>query len=158
MRLLTREDFIQPRARLVEPIDVPELGGRVYIRELEASEKADWELKWVNWKEVNGGDMCPDFEPFFAVFVLCDKEGKTILTVNDVPMLRKLPGPAMIRIWRKARTLNNLVDEEIERAAKNSANAPASSGGSASPHFGDAPSGKPCNGGQESSNSGEPTG
>lgn len=119
---ITADDVRQSKDIVIEPVDVPEWGGRVYVRTLSGREKEKY-LESVR-KTIGKGRNATEkviLEESSAKLVAactCDKTGRLIFTVKDVPMLASKSSKALDRVVEKASQLNGL-DDEAEEAAKN---------------------------------------
>lgn len=118
---LDREAIIKQfsRPRQLKLIDVPELGGEVYIRMLTAGEREQWE----SMIESKAGEL----RARLAQLTLCDQDGKLLFIESDVKHLNSMPWFAIKRIVEAVNEFNGMTPDAIEAAEKNSTPPPSSS-------------------------------
>jgi hypothetical protein len=140
MSQLSRDEILAVDDRKIVPCPIPEWGkGRiVHVRSLTASERADAERKWANYRKNRSipDDDYEFYDAFYATFTACDAAGKLLFTQNDAEWLTKKCCKAVGRIEAVARTLNGNKAADIEAIAKNSETPASCSSG-----FGSQPSG-----------------
>lgn len=102
---------VRPRHR--EAVEVPEWGGRVFVRVLSASERDELEKLWELTKRAN-------FRARLAVACVCDEEGKDLFLIGDIEALGEQPAPALQRIAAVALRINGFTVEAQEDIEKNS--------------------------------------
>lgn len=110
---LTRESFFAVPAPRVHRIEVPDLGGFVWIRPLNAGERDRFEGEHNQKKNI-------DFRARVAAASVCDEEGNLLFGPADVPQLSALPGASLDPIVSAALKLNKFTAEDIEELEKNS--------------------------------------
>ena len=110
---LTRESFFAVPAPKVERIEIPELGGHVWLKPMSAGDRDRFEAEHATAKQ-------RDFRARLAVASVCDEAGSLLFGAADVPQLSKLPASALEPIVRTAVRINALTDEDIEELEKNS--------------------------------------
>lgn len=101
------------------PVDVPEWGGRVYVRELTARERDDFEAGCVTLK---GDKQTPNLRNYrgrLAALVLGDEGGNRLFADDDAGQLGDLPAAALDRVLDVARKVNGMTKEAQEEAEKN---------------------------------------
>lgn len=133
---LGKADFFSPRPVPVERVDVPELGGHVYVRMLSVTERD--RLDASNYAP--GKDGTSEYSPVgararFAAAVLCDERGEPLFLEDDWRQLGdKGPwGAVLSRVIRKAKRLNGMDESAVDEAEKNSASGQGSDSSSTSP-------------------------
>lgn len=98
-----------------EAVAVPEWGDSVFIREMTAGERDEWESQvW--------GENPPHKDRLRAALVaytLCDDKGVRLFTADDITALEKLGAAALHRVFEAAMRLNQLRKEDMEAVAKN---------------------------------------
>ena len=97
----------------VEPVDVPEWGGTVYVRVLRGTDRDQFE-EWVN-KEKDKAVRCR-----FLVVSLCDDQGKLLFTPDQVAALGEKSGDVLARVFDKAWDINYLSAKSVDELGKGS--------------------------------------
>lgn len=113
---LTRDQILAKRLDLPrEPVDVPQLGGEVFVRVMTAAEKDRFEADHLARK-----DKLADFRARLVVAVACDADGLPLFTPADVPALGELSSLAIEPVVRKGLAMNGLGgNDALEGAVKN---------------------------------------
>lgn len=111
--MLTREQFLACPKPTVEEIQVPALGGAVYVRAFSAGARDVFEVE-----HAKAGTK--DFRARLAVATVCDVDGAPLFTSADVPALSALPASVVDPIVLAASRLNRLTDEDVDALQKNS--------------------------------------
>jgi hypothetical protein len=115
--MLSREQILSGvAAPLVKEVMVPEWGGSVFVRVMNAAERDKFEVA-TNASRVN-------FRARLAVAVVCDEKGQKLFTEADMLALGQQPGTALDRILLAATELNQFTAADIEKLEKNSEPAP----------------------------------
>ena len=112
---LSRDAILEcPDANIV-PVEVPEWGGVVYVKELTAEERSRYDILLFKDGKV-------DTDNYYArlcVFCVTDEHGNRIFSDDDaVPLGRKSSG-AVGRVFDVARKLNRIGAEEVADLEKN---------------------------------------
>jgi hypothetical protein len=94
-------------------IDVPEWGGRIYIRPMTGAERDRWEIDHL-------GNPGVDVRARLAVSILCDESGKLLFGREDIPDLTQKSAHALDRIWSAGTKLCRITNEDVEALRKNS--------------------------------------
>lgn len=110
---LTREDILRSVGHAVEPVEVPEWGGTVYLRTLTAGEL----LALNATAHEDASTPSPPMIARLLVACLCDESGKRLLTDADAAALESKPAPILYRLYRVAGRLNGL--DAVEGLEKN---------------------------------------
>lgn len=142
MKDLCREDVLNADDAQVTPVEVPEWGGRIYVRAMPGNERDAFELESARLRK-NGEDALAGMAGIRARLVAraaCDSKGAKLFTLEDVARLGLKNGQALDRVFDAARALNGMGTEEVADAGKASAtSAPSGEPGSGSP----SPTGSP---------------
>lgn len=143
MKDLTREEVLGADDAQVTPVDVPEWGGRIYVRAMGGDERDAFELESARLRKVAGNDNLAGMAGIRARLVAraaCDAKGNKLFTLEDVARLGLKNGQALDRVFDVARELNGMGTEEVAAAGKASETSGPSGGpGSGSP----SPTGSP---------------
>jgi hypothetical protein len=101
------------------PVDVPEWGGTVYVRELTARERDDFESGCV---VIKGDKQTPNLRNYrgrLAALVIGNDKGGRLFEDDDADQLGELPAAALDKILDVARKVNGMTREATEEAEKN---------------------------------------
>lgn len=89
----------------VEPVDVPEWGGRVYVRTWTAAEREAFEDAVLG----DGGKLAKGlFRATVCQLSICDQAGALTFGPDDIPALAKRSAAAIARIYQAADRLNTI--------------------------------------------------
>lgn len=152
MGLLNRERILRKRELPREQVPCPEWGDGesdcyVYVRALSAGERDEWDGRM---HEPRGESQVAclarykDFRATFAVKVICDADGKPILTPFDVDDLSRQSSAPLQRIWDKMCELSATTEIARKDLEKNSEATPHAGSSSSSPANGVAPLTRPA--------------
>jgi len=94
-------------------VEVPEWGGRVYVRMMSAGERDAWESSIVASPD-------KDVRARLAVAVLCDENGEALFSAADIPAVSKKSGRALDRVFAAATKHNKMSRADIDELKKNS--------------------------------------
>ncbi len=112
---LTREAFLAADDRKPQRVEVPAIGGAVYVRVMSGEEAGAWETKV---KELKGKDG-PTVIAHLLVATVCDAQGNQLFMPGDVADLRCKAFTTLVALVNKAKRVNALDDSDIEELAKN---------------------------------------
>jgi hypothetical protein len=115
--MLTRESFLSPPALPSERVDLPELGGHVYIRTLTAGELDAFELSVLSDKS--------DWRAKFVVRCACDEKGGRLFQDADAAILTAHRADVIDRMFSVASRLNARTRHDEDELLKNSDSGPA---------------------------------
>lgn len=119
MAFLGKEQLLKKQKLLIEKVPLGN-GDFVFVRELTARERDDYEVSLLPEKEDGERDM-QDFRARIAVRSLCDKDGKNILEVQDYKKLSEnISGNKMKTIATAVNRLNKIALGDNEEIVKNS--------------------------------------
>lgn len=126
---LTREKFIAAAQdkRRMEEIPVPELGDTVFVRELSAAERDQFETSMLHLSKqgkVQGTNLA-NLRARLAVLAICDEQGRRLFSDDDAKILGQLGASALQRIFEAAQRLSGLSDSDMEELEKNSVSGPS---------------------------------
>jgi hypothetical protein len=130
MELLKRENAVAAIRFEKIQVDVtewgevdPETGKQketfVYVRELSAREKDQFEAGLVSLRGTKHKLNLDNLRARMAVLVCCDAESKAIFSQDDVGWLTDRGCRPLTRIYNAAKRLNELSDEDEEELLKN---------------------------------------
>jgi hypothetical protein len=99
-------------------INVPEWGGRVYVRTMSGSERDSFEERTLS-------QPYKDLRARLAVATVCDRDGVLLFGDDDVSALTKKSSKALDRVFAVATRLSGLSRDDIEDLKKNSSVTPS---------------------------------
>jgi hypothetical protein len=122
MKDLTAQDILAVQDIKVVPVDVPEWGGRVYVRSMSGTTR---ERYVESIREIKGKGKKQEIKILLiesgaklAQQTMCDKDGNLLFTPQQVRELGEKSSAALQRVIDKAAELNGLSDD-AEEDAKN---------------------------------------
>jgi len=119
---LTAQAILEADDSSLEPLEVPEWNGTVYVRAMTSAEKDAYDRLMVRIGErgqtaVNAQRL-DNVRALLAVRVLCDKDGGRLFKDTDAAALGKKSSKALQRVWDVARKLSGFDEEETEKDAE----------------------------------------
>jgi hypothetical protein len=115
--MLTKESILAAADLPIEPVDVPEWGGTLYVRTLSGAERDAFESSTIDAKK--SGAVLDNIRARLAVRALCDKDGNRLFADDDADALGRKSGKALDRIWDVAQRLSGMGKGDVEAAEKN---------------------------------------
>lgn len=109
---LSREGIlagIAARRQLVEPIEVPEWGGAVFIRHLSAAELEETGF-------LDEGSNGAEMPVRILAACLADETGSPLFAQEDAKVLADAEFAVILRVFAEAARINGLSSEELEAA------------------------------------------
>lgn len=119
MTELTREQILSIVDLKPQGIQIEEWGGTVFIRPMNALERAEWEGYVFSSSDTPKAKVIDQARERLAVLSICDAQGKRLFTDADIPELGKKNAIALERIGQAAMRLNKLTPKDIRDLAKN---------------------------------------
>ena len=110
---LSASQIISANDTKVEPVEVPEWGGTVYVRVLRGTDRDQFE-EWIN-KEKDRAVRCR-----FLVLSLCDERGSLLFTPDQVSQLGEKSGDVLARVFDRAWDINYLSAKAVDALGKDS--------------------------------------
>lgn len=139
--VLTREAILgrPPQLQKVR-VEVPELGGVVFVRALTGRERDDWEVgifQRVDREKARveaGGKPDPyylsrDLRARLAVRTVCDEQGQLLFRPEDEEAVAAYPAAALDRIYAVARRLSLIEEQDVQELVGKAAAGGSSGGG-----------------------------
>ena len=114
---LDKNAILNADDRRIEPLNVPEWGGQVFVRTLKASERDAWEISLSkDGKNIDRRNA----RAKFASLVLCDEKGVRLFSDAEVGALGEKSAAALTRVWDAGTRLNGIGEETVQELEKNS--------------------------------------
>ena len=99
------------------PVEVPEWGLTVYIKQLTVGERDSFEAE--AFASRKGDGLMDNPRSKFLVRTLCDEHGQTLCKPEEFKQLAELSSKPMERLFEAAQKHNRLTDSDVEELAKN---------------------------------------
>jgi len=115
--MLNREDFIKPRPPKLIPVNVPDLGGAVYIRVPTAAEFEKHQQRQSKQHAAGLGGI--GLRARIAILVCADEKGDWLFTPADEAALSALPLTALDAIFAAASPILGFSEKAKDDAEKN---------------------------------------
>jgi hypothetical protein len=115
---LDRSQLLKLRPLAREKVAVPEWGGDVFIRAMTGAERDEFEQEYMAAKK-GSGDYIPNLRARLLVRTVCDEQGKSLLTTNDIDALGAQSADIVSRLYNVASRLNGLSKADREELEKN---------------------------------------
>lgn len=117
---LTKDQILGQNTLPVEIVDVPEWGGKVRVKTLNARERDAFESSLVVGKGKGQRTSTEMVRAKLVSVAVVDAEGKPIFTAEDIERLGELSAAAMDRVYSVAAKLSGISEADVEDLAKNS--------------------------------------
>lgn len=122
MKILNKEDIFACEDLQKEKLYIPEWKGSVYISELSADVRDEFEQYMVHEQEKIQSSKTKylHIRTALAAFSVVDENGNLLFSIKDLVELGKKSGRALDRIFTAANKLNKIYGAEREEVEKNS--------------------------------------
>jgi hypothetical protein len=114
--LTTADQILGVQDYKIKRVPIPEWGGHVYVRTLTGEQRDRFETRTMLGAEASRENV----RAKFLVEALCDKDGNSVFTPEQVDALGKKSAAGLTRAYNAAADLSVLSDEDLEDLAKNS--------------------------------------
>lgn len=113
MNSLTLSEILAPRELPREAVDVPELGGTVFIRALRADERDRLDAHVFR----DGNRDLTNFRARMVAYAICDAQGNSLCSdpEKEAPQLGSLSSSTIGRMYDAAKRLNGLTVDDAEK-------------------------------------------
>ena len=116
MKTLTRDDILNISDIKIESIDIPEWGGKVYVRTMSGKERDALEAGLSNLPEAT---RMINARAKYAALSVCDKGGKLLFTSADLGKLGAKCASALDKIFEYCLKHNKITEKDFEDTVKN---------------------------------------
>lgn len=117
---LSREAFLNTKIEVpLNKVDIPELGGSVYVKGMTAKERSAFEVSL----QTNGKRSLRKMQLFREMLVVkccCDEQGTKLFTKEDMSTIGDLPITVVERIVDECMLVCGMKDEDVEGMVGNS--------------------------------------
>jgi hypothetical protein len=124
MKTLTADDIFKLKDIKVEPVDVPEWGGRVHVREFSAEGREQFDELLAAGGDGEELDL-KNFRARVVALCACDEKGRLLFTLAQVGQLAGKSNAAIDRVFDRAAALNRLRKKDVDAEKKESADPPS---------------------------------
>jgi hypothetical protein len=100
----------------LEPLELPELGGTVYVKAMTAGEREQFE------QDMTSNDLVKSKKVRATVFAnsVTDENGNRLFTSDDIDSINSLPASIVSKVFDKSNEINGINTQQvIEQAEKN---------------------------------------
>ncbi len=120
--VLTADEIFAADDQVIEPVSVPEWGGKVYVRSISAKERGRIVGEAARFRETKGKNVTfmEEFDANFVLLAACDEQGNPVFSVDQKARLLGKNAAVVSRIAAKAQKLAGMSKEDIEALEKNS--------------------------------------
>lgn len=111
---MNREQFFNKIINISKkpvPLDLPELGEKVYIKQLTAKEREEYEDKLQDTGK-------HEVRATVASLCVCDENGNLVFSEDDVPQLNEVPSKVLMKIFAKFNEINGVGVDEVKEIEK----------------------------------------
>jgi hypothetical protein len=129
-QLLGRDAILQAPDITTEDVAVPEWGGTVRVKGLNASERDAFEASSVTGKGKNQTLNLSNLRARLAALTIVNEDGETVFSPSDVKALGQKSAAPIDRIFEVASRLSGISESDVEDLTGNSE--PGQSDGSSS--------------------------
>lgn len=129
-KVLTADEIFKANDRKVEPVEVPEWGGTVFVRSMSSAERDAFE------DASTGPDDKTNLKLYRARLVAataCGPDGQLMFTPSQASALGAKAAAAVVRLFAAAQRLNLMGQYGVEALKKNSAGTDSEGSPSGSP-------------------------
>lgn len=116
--ILSKQQILDAKDIKIEKVEVPEWGGSVYIKVMNATQRDEFETfvyKRQDQKDLGG------MRVLLCKLCICDAEGKQMFeSTDDVKALTDKSGSALMVVFQAAQKLNALRPDDVGGMEKNS--------------------------------------
>ena len=133
MKELKRREILTNKDFKLEPVDVPEWGGRVYVRSMTGEDRDAFEDKVLEVRDPKTGipKSLKGLKTLLVTLTVCDKDGKRLFAAEgDAKKLAQKSADAIERIFKVAERLSGVTDEAVQELASDLTESPSESSGS----------------------------
>jgi hypothetical protein len=114
MKELSSDEILGIEDILEELVEVPEWKGTVRVRGLTGRERDAYEASLLEQRGRNTKANLQNARAKLVVLAVVDSRGQRMFTEAQIPQLGAKSAAALDRIWKKARDLSGMSDEDVE--------------------------------------------
>ena len=114
---LSKQDILKQHKIQVESVQVPEWQGEVFVRQMTAKQRDDFESSMLG----NNKNRYKNIRGRLAAFCLCDENGQRLFDDKDAEQLGDLQASALDRLLPVIQRLNGMSNDDLEELKKTKA-------------------------------------
>jgi len=126
--VLSRGAILAADDRRLERVDVPEWGGRVFVRVMTGTQRDALEEAMAS--RPDGQRDLKGLRARLAAYTVCDQAGELLFGEQDIPALSEKSSVVLDRIFATAQRVNRMRASDIEELLGNSRGGPSAASGS----------------------------
>jgi hypothetical protein len=116
MKLLTVEEIFASDDLKIKKVDIPEWGGFIFTKTMTSKERDAYEMTLATDE---GENRTENFRARLVAATSCDSKGNLLFSNGDAEKLGQKSPKAIGRLFKVARELNAIGDDQIEKLEKN---------------------------------------
>ena len=116
MQVLSKEQILKSDDLKTELIEVPEWGGKIYVRTMTGKERDAFESLFL---KSNKDGSIDNVRATLAAMTICDEKGERLFKDAEIKELGKKNAAALNRIFAASQKLNKLTEEDVKELTKN---------------------------------------
>jgi hypothetical protein len=117
---LTRDAMLAPIEVPREEVELPELGGSVWIKGMTASDRSKFEREFQTSSGKRSKRRMDEIRERLVIACVCNEDGTLLLTERDIEAIGRQPIGVIERIVDVAQRLCGMSNADVEAMAKNS--------------------------------------
>lgn len=115
---LTREGLLAATQLPRERIDIPELGGFVFVQGMSADDRDAFEASLVTGRGKKRDVDTHNVRAKLAVRCLVDEQGTRLFKDHEAPLLGRIRVDVLQRVFDAAQRLSGIRDEDVDELGK----------------------------------------
>lgn len=117
---LSREDILNANDIEVKDVQVPEWGGKVYVKPLNGAERDKYEKEALAWQQGTEEQAKLSIRAKLVAYSVVDPETKEpLFNTGDIEILSKKNSKPLDRVFQAAQRMNGLTKKDIEELVEN---------------------------------------
>ncbi len=97
-----------------ECVEVPEWGGRVYVRVMTGTERDEWERQILDSRGPDNKTNLSNARARLAILCACGEDGQRLFTDGDLEAVGDKSAAALERIFDAALKLNRIGEKDVD--------------------------------------------
>ncbi len=125
---LSKEDILEAQDIQTDTVDVPEWGGTVHVRALNAVERGKLDNLGAQAR-LDGTAQLEDMHVMTVQMGVIDDDGQRVFSEDDIPELREKAAAPMERISERIWEMSGISEEDVEDAVEDLEQTPSGDSG-----------------------------
>ena len=118
-RALSRTDILAAQDLVQTEIDVPEWGGKLYLRGLSAAERSAYENRFRTLRQEDPEQASLKAVVLLIAMTAISSDGRPVFTEEDLDALAAKSFDVLLKVFHAARRVNGMAAGDDEDAEKN---------------------------------------